>query len=449
MIFVERAYALLTELANSGKLEPSVIEQLLARHPRFQNISYPLALPPLLLDAKSLDRIRQQTESYVELLEKVIFLYRRDPEVRAFFGFDRNANKLIEAEGDLPRAISICRLDGYVKHGSDALQILENNADCPAGTLFTTRLNRVIRELVSEILYAPPLLPMDNDDSFIDTLVRACSMRYGQDARIHAVVLQPYGLGNVESEEIAKFLRKLGYECSVVDPRVLQLSNEGLIWEGQRIDLVWNKINTSVWNQIVADNPEIVDTFTHVLENFHRPIILNSFSSRYIAEAKTSLAIMHDPRFSNRFLPQEKKLIEELIPWTTRLDEQPIVKFDGKEWVLADLLRERQFDLVIKQQYDIRGEGVTIGRDVSASLWHDIIASSWGRGAVAQRYVTPERYPVQCIGFDTFSKLNISLDCFVFDGKLVGLGAKASNTNKVNLFQGGTKLAVIVVEREK
>ena len=38
--------------------------------------------------------------------------------------------------------------------------------------------------------------------------------------------------------------------------------------------------------------------------------------------------------------------------------------------------------------------------------------------------------------------LRSSLDWFVFGGRVVGLGSKAGVGHKVNLFQGGTKLAV-------
>ena len=42
-----------------------------------------------------------------------------------------------------------------------------------------------------------------------------------------------------------------------------------------------------------------------------------------------------------------------------------------------------------------------------------------------------------------------SLDSFVFGGRLCGLGSKAGLGHKVNLFQGGRKLAVRVYEWEE
>ena len=73
------------------------------------------------------------------------------------------------------------------------------------------------------------------------------------------------------------------------------------------------------------------------------------------------------------------------------------------------------------------------------------MAAAWDSGAVLQSYVSPARYPVLRAGEDAPSDLNVSLDSFVFDGRLVGLGSKASAGSKVNLFQGGVKLAVMAV----
>jgi hypothetical protein len=48
------------------------------------------------------------------------------------------------------RIVEICRLDGNIDANTGLLKILEHNADRPAGTLCTPRLNRVIRVAPAE-----------------------------------------------------------------------------------------------------------------------------------------------------------------------------------------------------------------------------------------------------------------------------------------------------------
>ena len=436
MVLVDRARRLIGELARAQILDGSAVEDAVARAPRFQNIAYPLALPPLLVDTAALPVIRDLAERYVGVLEKLVRLYRRDKDVRAFFGLDGSADELVDAEGDVDRSIAVCRLDGYVD-AEGALHVLENNADCPAGTLFTSRLNRLIRALIAPVLESAPVLAMDDGDPFTEMLAG----RGGS----QIVVLQVRGKANIESQEVAAALSLRGIPSAVADPRDLELTCDGLIHEGQAVGLVWNKINMSAWLDLVREAPCVVATLAAAARHENGPVMFNSFGARHVAETKTSLALLHDRQFRSRFDAAERELIERLVPWTVRLDRESVAELDGREWPVPDLAAARQQDLVLKQRYDIRGDGVTVGRAVTPAEWNAAVAGAWNSGAVLQRYIAPVRYPVVRAGDERTSDLNISLDSFVFDGRLVGLGAKASAGAKVNLFQGGSKLAVMAV----
>jgi hypothetical protein len=429
-------------LAQVAALDEAEVQRFAAAQPVFQNISYPLALPPLMVDGARLAEHRADVEAYVALLEKVVALYGSSAEVRRFFGLDAAAGELIAAEGHPARAIRVCRLDGYVEASTGRMQILENNADCPAGTLFTPRLNRMIRHLLGGALPAP-CLAMDDGDPFTATLLAG----FAPGQAIAAAVLQLRGRGNRESDEVAAVLRGAGHACAVVDPRELALSDDGLCARGQRLDLVWNKINTAAWVELLPEAPGLVELLARTSGHPARPRLVNSFGARYVAEAKTSLALLHAEAHAARFTAEERALVARLVPWTARLDRDAEVAFEGERWPLAALVGARQADLVLKQRYDIRGDGVTIGRSTTAVAWRDAIEAAWGTGAVVQRHVAPTRYPVRLVGSAELAEHNVSLDSFVFDGALVGLGAKASVHDKVNLFQGGSKLAVVVEDR--
>jgi hypothetical protein len=448
LILHRRAARLLEELDRTGRLSASLVASATASHPRFQNIDYPLAMPPLLIDAGALAELAELAQSYVALLEKVVRLYRSNADIRRFLDLGSAAEELIDAEGDVERAIAVCRLDGYVDRGSGRLRILENNADSPAGTLFTPRLNRLTRELIGDALRAPSLLPMDESDPFLDLLLDLAPPAARGRQRLRTAVLQLHGNANRESQEVAAALRARGHDSEVVDPRDLAMTADGLATREGPLDVVWNKINTSVWNALVAEAPELVGTLARAARHETGPTMLNSYGARHVAEAKTSLALLHDPRFGGLFSPQERALIERLVPWTAKLERDSAVDYEGRSWPLEKLLVERQNDLVLKERYDIRGDGVTIGRAESAAHWREKIASSWANGTSVQRHVEPAQYEVRLVGSEESSLLNVSLDSFVFRGRLVGLGAKASRRHKVNLFQGGSKLCVIAVPDE-
>jgi hypothetical protein len=448
VILHQRAQRLLDELSAAGRLGGPEVASVVACHPCFQNLDYPLAHPPLLIDSAALPQITALTEAYVALLEKLIGLYRTTAEIRRFMDLGAAAEELIDAEGAVDRAITVCRLDGYVDRVSGQIRILENNADSPAGTLFTPRLNRLTRTLIGEHFSAPPLLPMDDGDPFLDLLLSSVAP-FRRDGRpLRAAVLQMRGRANRESHEVAAALHALGQDCQVIDPRDMILTDDGLGTVEGPLDLVWNKINTAIWNELVTEAPGIVDTFAQAARHAGAPVMLNAYGARHVAEAKTSLALLHTPRFAGFFTAAERSLIEALVPWTAKLERDAVVRYEGDDWPLEKLLIERQRDLVLKDRYDIRGDGVTIGRAESAERWRDKLAAAWNSGTSVQRHVEPAQYAVRLAGDDVSADLNVSLDSFVFGGRLVGLGAKASPHAKVNLFQGGSKLSVLLVPDE-
>jgi hypothetical protein len=445
MIDQVRAEDLRKSIQRDTSLDSSRVAAFLSTQPCFQNKDFPFALTPLLVLQKRLAEARPWIEAYVRLLEKIVALYRNDAVVRAFYDLSHAAERLIEVEPEPPRSVSICRLDGYLTGDDLTMRLLENNADSPAGTFFTPRLNIIARKLLhSHLQAAKPLLPMDQGQPFLDALLQAYHDAGGTESKPFVAVIQPEGRSNRESLEVAAAMNAERWPAAVADPRDLEIASAGIFHRGKRVELIWNKINTGLWNTMVTETPRIIDIFVKMLQHPRRPVHINSMGARHVAEAKTSLAFVHDPRFAGLFNAEEQAVINRLVPWTVKLERGSQVAFEGRIVDLAELLRTRKPDLVVKQQYDIRGDGVTVGRSTDAAIWQKNIDDNWNTGAVVQRYVPPAKYPVVLAGAVAPTPMNISLDSFVFNGKLVGLGAKASVHDKVNVFQGGSKLPVIV-----
>jgi hypothetical protein len=451
MIDLNRANTLLSSIRTSKTLERQPVDSFLAAQPCFQNKDFPFALTPLFVSGERLATVRPCIEAYVRLLEKIVGLYRREASVRAFYSLTPEAVRLIDAEEEPVRSVNICRLDGYVTGAGLDLCFLENNADSPAGTFFTSRLNRITRTLLATHLSdCRPVLPMDQGEPFFDALLRGYHDAGGREEWPFLAVLQPHGRANRESDELVACLNAGSWPAAVVDPRELKICSDGIFYREMRIELIWNKINAGLWNSIVAESPEVVDMLVEMVRHPRRPVHINSFGARHVAEAKTSLAFVHDPRFAAFFNSEERDLIDKMVPWTVKLERGLRVTWEGHSVDLRSLLRTRKPELVVKQQYDIRGDGVTVGRSADEALWNANIEANWDTGAVVQRYVPPAQYPV--VLSDAHRNpvfMNVSLDSFVFNGGLVGLGAKASVHDKVNVFQGGSKLSVIVTGPSK
>lgn len=423
------------------------LASVLAGAPCFQNRDFPLSPTPVLVRADAAEHVNAELEAYVALLGEVCRLYRERPEVRAWYGLPESARRLIEADrgpGDLPW---ICRLDGYLEAGSERLVLLENNADAPAGTLFSSRINELVERVWAEVPDAgmpePSALTYRGDrflGALLDGARAAAAAQPGKCASPSSVaILQPRGAANRESAELVDEFQAIGMDAFLGDPRELSVSGGRASFGGRPADLCWNKVNTSVWNELVTD-AELLGTWETALRE-STLVHLNNFAARYVAESKLSLAFVQEPAFADCFTAAQRELVDRLLPRTRR------VRPDGAEpgGAAPEELLAHQCDYVLKQPYDIRGDGVTVGYAVPRGEWRAAVGRAAAQGHIAQRRVEPLRYPVVALPEAVVRCPAVSLDTFVFGGKPAGFGSKCGSPPKINVFQGGRKLAVYVV----
>ncbi|QNP68344.1 hypothetical protein IAG44_01895 [Streptomyces roseirectus] len=433
--------ARLVDAAEDGLLADAV-RQAQDRMPAFRNRAYPLSPLPLFVHAEAATCVARQLEPYVRLLSKVARLYLDDAGVRRWYGLPPAADLLIaaEAHGDGPERteIGVCRLDGYLEQDSGRLRILENNADAPAGTLFTPRIHAVVRSVLDTAgITVPPhaLRAAPRDDALLDAVRPALTAARREGRTPVLAVLQPDGAANRESVLMAGAFQAQGIDAFVADPREVTPAG-GRARVGRRtLDACWNKVNTVGWQRLVQDDPGLVARWARILRETDLRHV-NSFLARYVAESKLTLALVQEPAFATLFEEDERRLAALLLPWSRRAEPA-----GG----LPEQLMARQHEYVLKEPYDIRGDGVTIGRAVSREAWAEAVGRAVKEGGVAQRYVPPAAYPV--VRTDTDPRvvaMPVSFDTYVIRGTVAFHGSKASLQPRVNIFQGGQKLSVHV-----
>jgi hypothetical protein len=338
--------------------------------------------------------------------------------------------------------VQVCRLDGYLEQGTERPVVLENNADAPAGSLFTSRINQLVADVLSRLGVDPgPASPLTytGENSLLGVLALGAAQA-GLDEPAHVAILQPTGSITKESAEMTAAFSRSGVDAYIADPRDLEIRRGRVYFSGRPADACWNKINTAPWRDLVADEDlcarwvrAVSDTsFLHV----------NPFGARYVAESKLSLALPQEPAFSGLFTPAERALAVRMLPWGRQVTTRARAA-DEVTCLHADLA-EHPARYVLKQPYDIRGDGVTIGRAVGRGAWQDAIEAALAHGHLAQEHIAPTSYPT--LGEDTsVVAMPVSLDTFVLRGRARGFGSKASLNPRLNVFQGGQKLAVQVV----
>jgi hypothetical protein len=156
MIAWDVAAGLLAELlvANSSIAERA--QRAFETAPRFQNREFDLDPFPLAIDTTALAEHVRRAERYVQLLERLVALYQVDDELRNYFALGAEEDALVRCVSGLPRAVQVCRLDGYLEENYETVRFLEHNADAPAGTLFTERVGALVAHVIAPELARAP-----------------------------------------------------------------------------------------------------------------------------------------------------------------------------------------------------------------------------------------------------------------------------------------------------
>ncbi|SCF35715.1 hypothetical protein GA0070618_5684 [Micromonospora echinospora] len=427
-----------------GPLEP-LLAEVVRTAPPFRNTDYPLSPLPLVARHRTVTAAVPAVERYVALLGRITTLYRETPALRRWYDLGPAAEALIDADRPAPDEVTVCRLDGYLEQGTERLRLLENNADAPAGTLFSARINRLVGAVLDRAGATAPVAgayTLSSERALLDVLVDALRRRGLDTGAPRVAVLQPTGRSNLESVEMVAAFRRCGIAAVLVDPRELRQVG-ATVWFGPHpVDVCWNKVNTVAWRTLVESDAELVGRWTRALATADF-VHVNPFGARYVAESKFTLALPWDARFADLFTAAERALVADLLPWARRLEPEATAP-DGVTPLDVDLV-EHPDRYVLKEPYDIRGDGVTVGRATGRTAWRKAVDRAAAHRLVAQRYVAPTAYPVlRPDGEPPVVTMPVSFDSFVLGGRVHGFGSKASLNPRLNVFQGGQKLAVHV-----
>ncbi len=429
----------------AGMLDAGAIAARVAVWPKFQNTPYAVSPLPVLTTDAAWRAHAARIERYAAILERVVELYRASAAVRAYIGLAPDEEALALLDSGLAREVAVARIDGYLQAEDGTLRILENNADAPAGTLFTPRLNAFVDDLSGARLAAAGVtlrpFPLDGDAAILNWFRTAYRTWSGRAEVPRLAILQETGKANVESREMAAAFSAAGVPAVMCDPGEIVVEDGAARGPDGVVDVVWNKINTVGWRRYAAAHPAVVRRWGEIVAR-RLCLHLNPFSARFVIESKRSLALLHEERFAELFSAEERAFLAGVLPWATKLEAGKEVAFGGARGDLRALLLAQRHRFVLKEPYDIRGDGVTVGRSCDQPGWAERVERGFAEGNIVQEYVAPLKLPIVVPQTGTVAPMNISLDSFVFGGRCVGLGSKASFNDRVNLFQGGQKLAV-------
>ena len=400
---------------------------------------YPVSARPYLVTAASMRLAAEACEAAVDWVDRIARLLQDTTHGRPLEMAYGPALFSGEVPGPRP-APYICRVDGMVAEDG-SYRILEINTACPGGVMNTGTASRLWLEHSARLLGGREVTAGGQeivlDPACLQKHILAEYKRVTQSAASGTGVVNFGGRLSHEADAIRRGFEELGADAQIIDAASLRYDGtKALAGPGRQIDLLYSKI----YPPDLADPRlgEFCDAAVH-----GKFMLFNPLVAQWHLESKATLAFLSDESLSAGLLsPGERDLAREIIPWTRIVADRRTDDPSGDQVDLLDYIDANREHLVLKPCQSMRGDGVSIGDNTAPGEWRAAI-----RDALKTPHVVQERVRSQCVvaarpGSGELRRMRTGLDCFIFGGRSVGLHARASENDVINIAQQGMLLPV-------
>lgn len=351
----------------------------------------PRAVPlqPVLLPRPVYEELHTAAARVLRVLTKVAYHLGGDRAERlAALGVDPAECPLFTSDEawEWRYAACIARPDAFVT--ADGVKFIEYNAGGGVGAAVQTQL---LADTWVDTIYHDQRLfayrPFTARADMFDAMCRAEDVP-------RAVVLQGSvadlvrGVSNTRYFDVeVDYLRKRGFEAAFFEPEDLV---EGVIGPGGRLryPVGLRHFTVQEWTELGVDFSPVGEVIKAGCQ-----LVASETSSLLFNKKLMGVASEGHPAMT----AEERRLMDNYVPWTRVTGDRDVV-YEGRTWLLADLLLARPEEFLLKGATGMKGEQVIMGRDSDAAAWAQAVAEAVLRqDSIAQQRVESLRYPVSTL----------------------------------------------------
>jgi len=395
-------------------------------------------LRPFFLHPSDVARVKHAAELLWQLGERVAKHAAADTAMLEHLGLSDAEIRLAQIDPGYDTASTAARADAFLL--PDSLQFAEYNGESPAGAGYSQRLSELFddepvmarfRETFDVRYFTPiPELMAALLDSYRDW--------GGTEDPPRVAIIDWRDVPTwSEFELLRDAFTSAGVPTVVADPRDVTFDGKVLWAEGEPIHLVYRRV---LINDIVArpdDCRALVDAYTA-----KAACVANTLRCK-IPHKKSFFAVLTDERYGKLFSAAEREVITAHVPWTRLVHED-----------LADDIRSRRDQLVLKPNDEYGGSGVTLGWESDDGTWDATIERALREYQTANRaWIVQERINVRREVFPACRDnavverdMLVDFAPYLFRGRLAGFLTRLSATGLANVTSGGGQVPAFVVE---
>ena len=378
--------------------------------------------PPQLIRGALADTLRRVTGAYHRCIERIVLASRNDERVRNTLSTPPAlARDLADESEPANSKIHIMRLDILLDRDG-GFQILETNANCPGGFVFSGICNRAWREfLEAQGCPVPPALKHERKGFMAEWFLEVIEEDTGAKPDFLAF-LREEGGNRFELTDFGKHVRGLGIECEEIDPRELKFGGKGApTANGRPITHAYQKLGMQRFLELRPD----LDPFVAAVRD-RSLFVQNGQKGRWVGDDKLCLAMISDPDFAGLFAKDDLKTLEPHVPWSRNAGHLPADRLES--------VRRERGAYVLKRGLDTRGHGVVVGRETDDVTWAAAVDF-----AVRDAWLVQEFHETTWIerDFDSPHTQRHDVALGAINGELTTLFMRSSGEMRVNMARTG------------
>lgn len=377
----------------------------------------PITYQGMFYGKDTIDYFSDIATKMMTITDKVTREYLKNPEYRKLFAFDKRLEDLILLDPGYDMPVPIGRYDIFY-NGVDDFKFCEFNTDGSSAMNEDAVLGDLLLETPAFMEYGEQydVTPFELFESWVKTsleIYRESTQKKTDHPRVAIVDFIDKGTTN-EFIRFKETYEKMGVSCVIADPRELEYRDGELLFQNERIDLVYRRAVTMDLMEKWEEIPALIEAYRD-----RSIVMIGSFRSQ-IMHSKLIFKILRHP-MTRAFLEEaEYNFLTLRIPYTE--------EFKTEEDFQRVRLHKNNY--ILKPNEGYASYGVFAGREHTQIEWEKILDQILGKNYIYQEYFDMKK--VDFVEFDGEGQLQITpfasvIGLFIYGRRFQGLYTRIGN----------------------
>lgn len=390
---------------------------------------------PKVFTQIEVEKFRKIIKVLYGIFDKAIAEYRRNPEYRRLFGFEKELEELILRKPLYPCNLPMARIDLFYREDTGEFKFCEFNTDGTSAMNEDRELNIAIKktDAYQKMAGRYSCTSFELFDSWAKTVgeIYAQYEKRKEHPHIAIVDFMEYATVN-EFIEFQRAFERAGYTAEICEIQELRYEDGKLLSpQGKQIDIVYRRAVTSD----IMKNKEKVRPFLQAVKE-DAVCLLGDFWTQIVHNKILYQILYHD--LTKKILTDEElSFVDAHIPKTYHSKDMP---------GFPERLLQNKNGWILKPEDSYGSQGVYAGVEYDEEEWEEIVRKLPYEHYIIQEFYLPyQQENIELVDGEMITGTYFHLTgLFVYAGEMKGIYSRVSRTEIISTQYSEMSLPTVI-----